>query len=88
MVTNFLYYFIRILFEGLIWLIFIRVLLSWFPIDPYSPLVRILRDITDPILEPFHRIIPPMGGFDLSPIAAMIVLELLEQLLLRMIFGY
>ncbi len=85
--TNFLYYFIRIFFEGLIWLIFIRAILSWLPVDPYSPLIRIVVEITDPILEPFQKIIPPMGGFDLSPIAAMFVLMLLEQFFLRLILG-
>jgi len=87
MMTNFLYYFIRIFFEGLIWLIFIRAILSWLPVDPYSPLIRIVVEITDPILEPFQKIIPPMGGFDLSPIAAMFVLMLLEQFFLRLILG-
>ncbi len=85
--TNFLYYFIRIFFEGLIWLIFIRAILSWLPVDPYSPLIRIVVEITDPILEPFQKIIPPMGGFDFSPIAAMFVLMLLEQFFLRLILG-
>ncbi len=82
-----MYYFIRIFFEGLIWLIFIRAILSWLPVDPYSPLIRIVVEITDPILEPFQKIIPPMGGFDLSPIAAMFVLMLLEQFFLRLILG-
>ncbi len=84
--NSFLYYFIRFLFEGMIWLILIRVVLSWMPVDPYSPLVRLLRELTDPVLEPFRRLIPPMGGFDFSPIVALFVLEFLEQILLRMLY--
>jgi YggT family protein len=84
--NSFLYYFIRFLFEGMIWLIIIRVVLSWVPIDPYSPMVRMLREITDPVLEPFRRLIPPIGGFDFSPIVALFVLEFLEQFLLRMMY--
>ncbi len=84
--NGFLYYFVRFLFEGMIWLIIIRVVLSWMPVDPYSPLVRLLRELTDPVLEPFRRLIPPMGGFDFSPIVALFVLEFLEQFLLRMLY--
>ncbi len=87
MTSSFLYYFIRFLFEGMIWLIIIRVVFSWMPIDPYSPFVRLLREITDPVLEPFSRLIPPIGGLDFSPIVALFVLEFLEQLLLRMLYG-
>ncbi len=86
MTSSFLYYFIRFLFEGMIWLIIIRVVLSWMPVDPYSPFVRLLNDLTEPVLEPFRRIIPPIGGFDFSPIVVLFVLEFLEQILLRMLY--
>jgi YggT family protein len=57
--------------------IFIRVLLSWFPIDPRNPLVTLLYDVTEPILEPLRRVIPRMGMFDLSPLVALILIQLL-----------
>ena len=57
--------------------IFIRVLLSWFPIDPRNPLVTLLYDITEPILEPLRRVIPRMGMFDLSPLVALLLIQLL-----------
>lgn len=56
-------------------LILIRVLLSWFPVDMNNPIVRLLIDITEPILAPFRRIIPRIGMFDLSPLAALLVLQ-------------
>jgi len=59
--------------------IFIRVLLSWFPIDPHNPLVTLLYDVTEPILEPLRRVIPRMGMFDLSPLVALLLIQLLGR---------
>jgi YggT family protein len=60
--------------------ILIRVLLSWFPVNPSNPLVRLIFDITDPVLAPFRRIIPPIGMIDLSPLAAILVLQFVAGL--------
>lgn len=58
-------------------LIFARVLLSWFPgIPPWHPLVRALATVTDPVLLPFRRMLPTIGGLDFSPIVAIVVLQL------------
>jgi YggT family protein len=57
--------------------ILIRVLLSWFPINPSNPLVRLVFDITEPVLAPFRRVIPTIGMIDLSPLAAILVLNIL-----------
>jgi YggT family protein len=57
-------------------LIFARVLLSWFPgIPPWHPAVRLLSAVTDPVLMPFRRIVPSIGGLDFSPIIAIVVLQ-------------
>jgi YggT family protein len=55
-----------------------RAVLSWFPYNPDSPLNgvrRVLFTLTEPVLAPFRRIIPPVGMFDLSFIVAFIVVE-------------
>jgi YggT family protein len=62
--------------------ILIRVILSWINPDPYNPAVDLLHRITDPILEPAQRLLPPISGIDLSPMLAMIGLVLLQMLLL------
>ena len=63
-------------------LLIIRILLSWFPsIDWLSPPFSILSQLTDPYLDIFRRIIPPLGGLDLSPILAIFLLQFLVQLL-------
>ena len=59
--------------------ILIRVLLSWFPINASNPLVRLVFDITEPVLAPFRRVIPTIGMIDLSPLAAILVLGFLAD---------
>lgn len=83
--ANFLIQFLTILITILTWAILIRVLLSWIPnLSRDNPLVQLLYQITDPVLEPARRIIPPLGGMDFSPIVVILVLQLLEQLLRRL----
>jgi YggT family protein len=78
----FIFQFFSILLTVLSWAILIRVLLSWIPnLDRGNPLVRLLAQITDPVLEPARRIIPPIGGMDISPIVVLLLLRLLQQLL-------
>lgn len=61
-------------------LLVIRVLLSWFPnVDWLSPPFSVISQLTDPYLNLFRSIIPPLGGLDLSPILAFIVLQLVSQ---------
>lgn len=61
--------------------IFIRVILSWLGGGGYNPAVAMITALTDPVLRPFRRVIPPMGGLDLSPLAAMILLMALNILI-------
>ncbi len=57
--------------------IFFRAILSWFVRDPYNPIVRVLDQITEPILEPLRRIIPRMGMIDISPLVAIVLLSVI-----------
>jgi|SRR5437588_3291677 len=67
-------------------LIFARVLLSWFPgIPPWHPLVRALAAVTDPVLLPFRRMLPTIGGLDFSPIVAIVVLQVVGQFVVDLI---
>ena len=52
--------------------IIIGALLSWVSPDPYNPVVQTIYGISEPLLEPFRKIIPNLGGLDISPIAALI----------------
>lgn len=79
---SFLIDFVSLLFWLLNMAIFVRVLLSWFSVNPYSPAVVLLYQITDPILEPLRRVIPPVGPLDITPIVAMILLDVVRRLIL------
>ena len=54
--------------------IFARAILSWFPIDRSGPVVQALEAITDPILDPLRKVIPPIGMIDITPMIAMFLL--------------
>lgn len=58
------------------YIIIIRVLLTWFPnIDWYSQPFAAISQITDPYLNLFRSFIPPLGGIDISPILAILLLQ-------------
>lgn len=58
--------------------ILIRIILSWFAGGAYNPAIAILDALTEPVLRPFRRLIPPIGGFDISPIFPIILLSALN----------
>jgi YggT family protein len=64
----------------LTWAIIARSLLSWFPIDQGSPLYQMLYRVTEPLIDPLRRVMPSTGMIDLSPLAAIIVLIVMTQL--------
>ncbi len=61
--------------------IIVRALLSWFDPGFRSTFGRFVHDITEPIVGPIRKVIPPMGMFDLSTIVAIVALQVLERLL-------
>jgi len=64
------------------WILIIRILLTWLPtINWYKQPFRFLADVTDPLLEPFRRIIPPIGMLDLSAMALFFAFSLLQKAL-------
>ncbi len=62
------------------WAIIIRAFLSWVSPDPYNSIVQFLYRVTEPILEPIRRLMPPMG-IDFSPMIAIFVLMFLQKFL-------
>jgi YggT family protein len=61
-----------------------RAISSWFPLRPNSgfiPVVRFLHAVTEPVLAPFRRFIPPVGMFDLSFLVAILVVQIIVQVL-------
>ena len=74
--------FIRQFLDTLIWIltmaIFLRAIISWFPINPSNPLVVLLHQITEPILAPLRRVIPRIGMVDITPLVAIILLQVIS----------
>jgi YggT family protein len=63
-------------------LIFAAVVLSWVSPDPWNPIVRTIRALTDPVLDVFRRIIPMVGPLDLSPWAVVLLIEFVRSVAL------
>lgn len=68
--------------------ILVRVIISWIPhVNPYNPFIRVVKGIADPVLAPFRGVLPSLGGMlDLSPVLALVVLEVLSQVFFNL--GY
>lgn len=77
--------FVRLLAGALNLAIFARILLSWMPMDRENRLVRIVYDITEPILGPIRRVLPALGGLDLSPLIALILIRVAERVLIMIL---
>lgn len=86
--VDYLRIFVDVLFNVLIFAILIDALISWFPIAPDHPIARLLDDITEPILAPLRRVVPRLGMFDITPIVAMFVLEILQNIIDSGLSGY
>ena len=89
MIVGILLTIVTLLFRFLSLAILARVILSWLPmagvrIDMYHPLIRFLYQITDPILDPIRRF-ATFGMMDFSPIVALILLEIIRQILVTTI---
>jgi YggT family protein len=65
------------------WVIVAAALITWVSLDPRNPIVRILRQITEPVLAPARRLLPPWktGGLDFSPLIVIFAIWLVEWVL-------
>ena len=64
--------------------IFVRIILSWFPVSPggaFGQVNRVLYQITEPVLGPARRIIPSLGPIDISPIVVVVALSFVQSML-------
>lgn len=65
------------------WLLIARIVISWFPLDPYHPIVQFLHQVTDPILMPLRRIPLQIGMLDLTPLIAFFILSFANRVLVQ-----
>tara|TARA_Y100000817_G_scaffold305885_1_gene290448 strand:+ start:661 stop:912 length:252 start_codon:yes stop_codon:yes gene_type:complete len=78
---------VNIIFELLNFLLITRIVLSWIPHNRYHPIIQIVYNFTEPILEPFRNMINPVGGMDLSPIIVFFLLRLLHGYLVNFLLS-
>ena len=77
---------ISLLLQVYSYVLLARALISWIPnLDPYNPIVQFLYQITEPVLEPIRKLVPPLGGMiDISMLIAFFGIMILQQILVSM----
>jgi YggT family protein len=69
------------------WIVLIAVLLTWVNPDPYNPIVRFLRGVTEPVFYQIRRRVPVVfGGWDLSPIVVLIAIQVLQIVVVKSLY--
>lgn len=63
-------------------ILLVRIFLTWIPHERDHPMAEFLYRVTDPVLEPVRKVIPPIGNIDASPIAVLFALEFLKRIIL------
>jgi YggT family protein len=77
---------ISLLLQVYSYVLLARALVSWIPnLDPYNPIMQLLYQITEPVLEPIRKLVPPLGGMiDISMLIAFFGIMILQQILVSM----
>jgi YggT family protein len=78
-------YVVNALLFVMYWVILIRALISWVNPDPFNPIVQFLMRVTEPVLEPIRRLLPPMP-VDISPIIAFLIIVFLQKFLVSSLY--
>lgn len=68
---------------GLMALLVLEAVFSW--VNPHAPFAPFIRTLNDPILSPIRKLLPPLGGIDFSPMAALILLQVFNRLLVELL---
>jgi YggT family protein len=85
MIIDLLARIIDLIVNVLVLLIFIWALLSWF-VSPYNPVRSFLDRLVEPMLAPIRARLPPLGGFDLSPLVLILLLLGIDAVLQRILY--
>jgi YggT family protein len=73
---------LRLLLNVYLFAIIIQIIISWVNPGSYNPALALIHSITEPVMRPARRLLPPMSGLDLSPIVVLIAIQLMKMLLL------
>ena len=75
-------YVLGIVLTAMYWLIIFRAVISWVSPDPFNPIVQFVHRVTEPVLEPLRRLLPPLP-LDISPILAFLVIIFMRSFLVQ-----
>lgn len=79
----------NILLSAYMWIVIISALLSWVNPDPYNPIVRFLRGVTDPVLRPIRRVIGNrLGMLDISPMVVILAIYFVKYFLIQSLIEF
>lgn len=78
---------LEVMLDMLFWGIIIHAVLSWFPNAQRAPAAHILEQLISPLLAPIRRILPDLGGIDLSPLALLLAVQMAKLMLLPILVG-
>lgn len=85
---------IAVIFDKVLWLyslvVLASVLISWVSPDPFNPIVRFLRSLTEPVFDWVRRRLPfaVVGMLDLSPLIVLVAIQLLQMVVVRSLFDF
>ncbi len=77
--------FVNVLAQALVLAIFVRVIMSWVPMRLPSGLNDLVWNVTEPVLAPIRRYLPIAGGMDFSPLIALLLIQILVSVILRLL---
>lgn len=69
--------FLALMADILSFAVFLRAIISWFPISPNNSFVVVLVQVTEPIIAPLRRVVPLLGMMDITPLVAMVALQII-----------
>jgi len=81
----FLEAFVNIAAQALVLLIFVRVIMSWVPMRLPFGLNELVWNVTEPVLSPIRRFMPIAGGMDFSPFIALLLIQIVVSIILRIL---
>ncbi|GFM33744.1 YggT family protein [Desulfovibrio subterraneus] len=72
------------------WIVIASAVLSWVNPDPYNPIVRIIRNLTEPVFYRVRKLLPftNIGGLDLSPVVILLGIEFIKMFLVRTLYQF
>ncbi len=76
---------VNTIFTVYVYLVLARVLISWVPHNPSQPIFKFIYEVTEPVMAPFSRLIPNIGGIDFSPIVVILAIEVLQKIVISIL---